>query len=50
MWLERCKDGSYAVNALHCDERVVRGCIVVCIVTCFFGFGGSFFWWKCIPT
>ena len=19
MWLERCRDGSYAVNALHCD-------------------------------
>ena len=23
VWLERCRDGSYAVNALHCDVWVV---------------------------
>ena len=48
MWLERCRDGSYAVNALHCDVWVVCACIVVCTVACFIGFWGSVFWWKCI--
>ena len=23
VWLERCRDGRYAVNALHCDVWVV---------------------------
>ena len=23
VWMERCRDGSYAVNALHCDVWVV---------------------------
>ena len=50
VWLERCRDGSYAVNALHCDVWVVCACIVVCTVACFIGFWGSVFWWKCIPT
>ena len=33
MWLERCRDGSYAVNALHCDvcslcmPSGVHGCL-----------------------
>ena len=46
----RCRDGSYAANALHCDVWVVCSRSVVCIVTCFIGFWGSVFWWKCIPT
>ena len=50
VWLERCRDGSYAVNALRCDVWVVCTCIAVCIVACFIGFWGSVFWWKCIPT
>ncbi len=50
VWLERCRDGSYAVNALHCDVWVVCACIVVCTVACFIGFWGSVFWWKYIPT
>ena len=50
VWLERCRDGSYAANALRCDVWVVCACIAVCIVTCFIGFWGSVFWWKCIPT
>ena len=43
MWLERCRDGSYAANALCCDVWVVCACIAVCIVTCFIGFCGSVF-------
>ena len=43
MWLERCRDGSYAVNALRCDVWVVCTCIAVCIVACFIGFRGSVF-------
>ena len=43
MWLERCRDGSYAANALRCDVWVVCACIAVCIVTCFIGFCGSVF-------
>ena len=43
VWLERCRDGSYAVNALHCDVWVVCACIVVCTVACFIGFGEVFF-------
>ena len=33
VWLERCRDGSYAVNALHCDvcslcmPSGVHGCL-----------------------
>ena len=50
VWLERCKDGSYAVNALCCDVWVVSACVVVCIVACYIGFWGSVFWWKCIPS
>ena len=50
MWLERCRDGSYAINALRCDVWVVCACIAVCIVACFIGFWGSVFCWKCIPT
>ena len=38
VWLERCRDGSYAVNALRCDVWVVCTCIAVCIVACFIGF------------
>ena len=43
MWLERCRDGSYAINALRCDVWVVCACIAVCIVACFIGFWGSVF-------
>ena len=50
VWLERCRDGSYAVNALRCDVWVVCTCIAVYIVACFIGFWGSVFWLKCIPT
>ena len=50
VWLERCRDGSYAINALRCDVWVVCARIAVGIVTCFIGFWGSVFWWKCIPT
>ena len=42
VWLERCRDGSYAVNALRCDVWVVCTCIV--LVSLVFGevfFGGS---------
>ena len=48
--LERCRDGSYTVNALCCDMWVLFACLLVCIVTCFVGFWASAFWWKCIPT
>ena len=41
VWLERCRDGSYATNASCCDVWVVCACITVCIVTCFIGFWGS---------
>ena len=44
VWLERCWDGSYAANELHCDVCVV----CACIVPCFIGFWGSVFWWKCM--
>ena len=43
MWLERCRDGSYAINALRCDVWVVFARIAVGIVTCFIGFGEVFF-------
>ena len=43
VWLERCRDGSYVVNALRCDVWVVCTCIAVCIVACFIGFWGSVF-------
>ena len=38
VWLERCRDGSYAVNVW-----VVCACITVCTVACFIGFWGSVF-------
>ena len=40
VWLERCRNGSYAINALRCDVWVVCAClrILVCIVACFVGF------------
>ncbi len=50
VWLERCRDGSYVVNALRCYVGVVCTCIAVYIVTCFICFWGSVFWWKCIPS
>ena len=50
VWLEKCRDGSYVVNALRCDVWVVCTCIAVYIVACFIGFWGSVFWLKCIPT
>ena len=43
LWLERCRDGSYAANALHGNVWVVCACIAVCIVTCFIVFCGSVF-------
>ena len=48
VWLERCRDGRYAVNASRCDVWVVCGRVPVCIVTCFLGFWEVFFA-KCIP-
>ena len=50
MWLERCRDGRYVVNASRCDVWVGCACLPVCIVACFVGFWGSVFCWKCIPT
>ena len=41
--VERCRDDSYVVNALHCDVWVLCACIVVCIVACFIGFLGKCF-------
>ena len=38
VWLERYRDGSYAINALRCDVWVVCACLPVCIVACFVGF------------
>ena len=29
VWLERCRDGSYAINALRCDVWVVCACIAM---------------------
>ena len=43
MWLERCRDGRYAVNASRCEVWVVCARLPVCIVTCFVGFWGSVF-------
>ena len=43
VWLERCRDGRYAVNASRCDVWVVCACLPVCIVACFVGFWGSVF-------
>ena len=43
MWLERCRDGRYAVNATRCDVWVVCARLPVCIVACFVGFWGSVF-------
>ena len=47
VWLKRCRDGRYAVNASRCDMWVVCVCLLVCIAACFVGFWGSVFWWKC---
>ena len=44
VWLERCRDGSYAINALRCDGWVVCARIAMCIVACFVGFWGTVFW------
>ena len=42
--LERCRDGRYSINALHCDVQLVCSCIGVYIVACFLAFmGGSVF-------
>ena len=43
VWLERCRDGSYAINALCCDVWVVCARITMCIVACFIGFWELFF-------
>ena len=43
VWLERCRNGSYAINALRCDGWVVCARIVMCIVACFIGFWGTVF-------
>ena len=44
VWLERCRDGSYAINALHCDGWVVCARIAMRIVACFIGFWETVFW------
>ena len=38
VWLERCRDGRYVVNASRCDVWVGCACLLVCIVACFVGF------------
>ena len=38
--MERCREGSYAVNALRYVVWADCACIAVCIVSCFIGFGG----------
>ena len=43
VWLERCRDGRYVVNASRCDVWVGCACLLVCIVACFVGFWGSVF-------
>ena len=43
VWLERCRDGRYAVNALRCDVWVVCARLPVCTVACFFVFWGIVF-------
>ena len=43
VWLERCRNGRYAVNALRCDVWVVCACLPVCTVACFVGFWGIVF-------
>ena len=43
MWLERCRDGRYAVNASRCDVWVVCARLPVGIVACFVGFWEVFF-------
>ncbi len=42
MWLERCRDGRYAVNTSRYDVWVVCARLPVCIVACFVGFGEVF--------
>ena len=34
VWLERCRDGSYCINALHCDVKLAESvhCIHVAVV------------------
>ena len=49
VWLERCRDCSYAIDTLHYDVWVICARLPVCIVACFIGFGEVFLW-KCIPT
>ena len=41
--LERCRDGRYSINALHCDVQLVCLFIGVCIVACFLAFWGEVF-------
>ena len=44
MWLERCRDGSYAINALRCDVWVVCACIAMHVhCRLFIGLGEVFF-------
>ena len=50
VWLERCRDGRYAVNASRCDVWVVCACLPVGIVYLFRWFLGKCFCCKCIPT
>ncbi len=45
VWLERCRDGRYAVNASCCDVWVVCARLPVCTFACFIGFWGSVFCW-----
>ena len=49
VWLERCRDGRYVVNALRCDVWVVWACLPVCIVACFVGFWGNVFLFLVSP-
>ena len=48
VWLERCRDGSYAVNALHCD--VCSLCMPSGVHCCLFHwFLGQCFWVEVHP-
>ena len=52
VWLERCRDGRYSINALHCDVQLICSYIGVCIIACFLVFLGGWkcFLWRYIPT
>ena len=43
VWLERCRDGSYAANALHCDVWVVCVCIQYALLLVLLVFEEVFF-------